>query len=133
MDNYPTSSNSLEKFFYIDGNHFGQQYKEHLSSYKTRDQKEHAEQWILFPENIGPYLSLDETSLSNGELYTILTNKTGKGQKGTLVAIIEGTESSSVIAVLNRIPLKDRELIVEVTLDMAGSMNKIVKKCFPKA
>ncbi|MFY9153053.1 MAG: transposase [Prolixibacteraceae bacterium] len=83
--------------------------------------------------NIGPYLSLDETSLSKGELYTILTNKAAKGQKGTLVAIIEGTESASVIEVLNRIPQEVRELVVEVTLDMAGSMNKIVKRCFPKA
>lgn len=133
MDNYPISSNSLEKFFYVDGNQLGQQYKEFLSSYKTWDQKEHAEEWILFPNNIGPYLSLDETSLSNGELYTILTNKAGKGRKGTLIAMIEGTDSASVIAVLDRIPEKVRELVKEVTLDMAGSMNKIVKHCFPKA
>lgn len=133
MDNYPISSNSLEKFFYVDGDQLGQQYKEFLSSYKTWDQKEHAQEWILFPNNVGPYLSIDETSLSNGELYTILTNKAGKGRKGTLIAMIEGTESASVIAVLDRIPEKDRELVKEVTLDMAGSMNKIVKHCFPKA
>lgn len=133
MDNYPISSNSLEKFFYVDGNQLGQQYKEFLSSYKTWDQKEHAQEWILFPNNVGPYLSLDETSLSNGELYTILTNKAGKGRKGTLIAMIEGTDSASVIAVLDRIPEKVRELVKEVTLDMAGSMNKIVKHCFPKA
>lgn len=133
MDNYPISSNSLEKFFYVDGNRLGQQYKESLSNYRTWDQKEHAQQWILFPGNIGPYLSLDETSLSNGELYTVLTNKAGKGQKGTLVAMIEGTDSASVNAVLDRIPEKSRELVEEVTLDMAGSMNKIAKHCFPKA
>ena len=133
MDNYPISSNSLEKFFYVDGNRLGQQYKESLSNYRTWDQKEHAQQWILFPGNIGPYLSLDETSLSNGELYTVLTNKAGKGQKGTLVAMIEGTDSASVTAVLDRIPEKFRELVEEVTLDMAGSMNKIAKHCFPKA
>lgn len=133
MDNYPISSNSLGKFFYVDGNQLGQQYKEFLSSYKTWNQKEHAQEWILFPNNVGPYLSLDETSLSNGELYTILTSKAGKGRKGTLIAMIEGTESASVIAVLDRIPEKVRELVKEVTLDMAGSMNKIVKHCFPKA
>lgn len=133
MDNYPISSNSLEKFFYVNGDQLGQQYKEFLSSYKTWDQKEHAREWILFPNNVGPYLSIDETSLSNGELYTILTNKAGKGRKGTLIAMIEGTESANVIAVLDRIPEKDRELVKEVTLDMAGSMNKIVKHCFPKA
>lgn len=133
MDNYPISSNSLEKFFYVNGNQLGQQYKESLSDYKTWDQKEHACEWILFPENIGPYLSLDETSLSNGELYTILTNKEGKGQKGTLIAMIEGTQADHVIAVLNRIPQKSRLLVKEVTLDMAGSMNKIVKRCFTGA
>jgi hypothetical protein len=38
-----------------------------------------------FPENIGKRLSIDETSLSNGELYTILTNKAAKGKKGAIV------------------------------------------------
>lgn len=133
MDNYPISSNSLEKFFHIDGNHLGQQYKESLSSYKTWDQKQHARKWLLFSKNIGPYLSIDETSLSNGELYTILTNKAGKGKKGSLVAIVEGTQAKNVIAVLNRIPRNARDLVKEVTLDMSGSMNKIVKRCFPKA
>lgn len=133
MDNYPISSNSLEKFFYVDGNQLGQQYKEYLSGYKTWDQKEHASEWILFPENIGPYLSLDETALSNGELYTILTNKEGKGKKRTLIAMVEGTEADKVIAVVNRIPEKARALVKEITLDMAGSMNKIAKRCFPCA
>jgi transposase len=133
LDNYPISSNSLEKFFYINGNQLGQQYKEYLSSYQTWDQKEHAQEWILFPDNIGPYLSIDETALSNGELYTVLTNKEGKGQKGTLVAMIEGTEADRIIAILNQIPENARAVVKEVTLDMAGSMNKIVKRCFPVA
>ena len=133
MDNYPISSNSLEKFYYINGDQLGQQYKEYLSSYKTWDQKDHAQQWILFPDNIGPYLSIDETSLSNGELYTVLTNKEGKGKKGTMIAMIEGTVAESVIDIINRIPENARELVKEVTLDMAGSMNKIVKRCFPAA
>jgi hypothetical protein len=45
-------------------------------------------------ENIGKRLSIDETSLSNGELYTILTNKAAKGKKGTIVAMIAGTKVS---------------------------------------
>jgi transposase len=32
------------------------------------DQKDHAEGYMLFAPNIGTYLSLDETSLSKGEL-----------------------------------------------------------------
>jgi len=52
----------------------------------------HADDWILFEENIGLYLSIDETSLSQGELYTVITNKEAKGKKGTLVAMIKGTK-----------------------------------------
>lgn len=133
MDNYPISSNSLEKHYYIDGDRFGQQYKEYLSGYKEWDQKDHAQQWILFPGNLGSRLSIDQTALSNGELYTVVTNKDGKGRKGALVAMIEGTASEKVIKVINSIPKKEREVVKEVTLDMAGSMDKIVRRCFPCA
>jgi transposase len=133
LDNYPISSNSLEKFYYIDGDRLGQQYKEYLSDYKIWDQKEHAQQWILFPKNLGPRLSLDETALSNGELYTVLTNKDGKGRKGTLVAMIEGTQAEKITDIICQIPEEQRKIVREVTLDMAGSMNKIVRNCFPSA
>jgi transposase len=123
----------LEKFYYIDGNYFGKQYKEHFSDYKQWEQREHAQEWILFPENMGTQLSIDETSLSNGELYTVLTNKAAKGQKGTLIAMIEGTQSDKIIEVIERIPEEQRKKVIEVTLDMAGSMHKIVKNCFPQA
>lgn len=133
MDTFPISANSLEKHYHIDGNRFGQQYKEHLSDFKSWDQKDHAKDWILFPDNIGPFLSIDETALTNGELYTIITNKAGKGRKGTLVAMVEGTGSDRIIKVLNMIKEKARKKVKEVTLDMAGSMRKIVRKCFPEA
>lgn len=133
MDTFPISANSLEKHYHIDGNRFGQQYKEHLSDYRNWDQKKHAEDWILFPDNLGPYLSIDETALTNGELYTILTNKEGKGRKGTLVAMIEGTAAEKVISIINKISEKARKTVKEVTLDMAASMRKIVRNCFPSA
>ena len=62
-------------------NRLEKQYKHHLSDYHSWAQKTHAQEWLLFPENIGPSLSLDETILSDGELYTILTNKQVKGKK----------------------------------------------------
>lgn len=133
MDNYAISSRSLEKHYHIDGNQLGQQYKMHLSDYSKWEQINHADQWILFPDNIGSYISIDETSLSNGELYTIVTNKKAKGQKGSLVAMVNGTCSDKVIEVLNKIPLSKRRSVKEVTLDMANSMNKIVNCCFSKA
>lgn len=133
MDTYPISSNSLEKFYYINGNYFGRQYKDHLSDFKIWEQKSHAKDWVLFPENVGPRLSIDETALTNGELYTVVTNKAAKGKKGALVAMIEGTGAEKVIEVLDRIPEEVRDSVEEVTLDMANSMRKIVRSCFPKA
>lgn len=133
MDNYPISSNSLEKFYHIDGDHFGQQYKEYLSDYNSWPMKPHADDWMVFPKNIGSQLSIDETSLSNGELYTILTNKAAKGRKGALVAMVKGTRAEDVIEALKIIPLGERRKVREITLDMAGSMGQIVKQCFPKA
>ena len=66
--------------------------------------KAHADDWMVFPENVGTRLSIDETSLSNGELYTILTNKAAKGKKGALVAMIKGTKAEDVIETLKIIP-----------------------------
>lgn len=133
MDTYPISSNSLEKFFHINGDQLGQQYKDFLSDYSTWDQKEHAYKWLIFPQNIGPRLSIDETSLSNGELYTILTNKDAKGRKGAIVAMIEGTRAENIIKVIQKIPQRQRAKVSEITLDMAGAMNLVARKCFPNA
>jgi transposase len=133
LDNYPISSNSLEKYYHVNGDYFGHQYKEYLSDFHNWEQKSHSRQWILFPDNIGQHLSIDETALTNGELYTIVTNKAAKGKKGALVAMVEGTDSETVINVLEKVSEKKRELVEEVTLDMAGSMRKIVTSCFPKA
>jgi transposase len=104
-----------------------------LSDFKIWNQKSHAKDWLIFPENIGKRLSIDETSLSNGELYTILTNKAAKGKKGTIVAMVAGTKAETVIAIIEKIPLKQRNLVTEITLDMAGNMGLIAKKCFPNA
>jgi transposase len=109
------------------------QYKDYLSDFKAWKQKSHAKQWLIFPENIGKRLSIDETSLSNGELYTIVTNKAGKGRKGTIVAMVAGTKAETVIAILEKIPLKLRNSVTEITLDMAANMGLIAKKCFSNA
>ena len=52
-----------------------------MSDYRIRDQLEHEHDYLLYPENIGEKLSLDETCLSNGDVYTILTNKAAKGDR----------------------------------------------------
>lgn len=82
---------------------------------------------------MGAYLSIDEVSLSQGELYTFVTNKNGKGKKGTLVASIKGTLSKDIIAVLEKLKPDKRFQVKEVTLDMAKNMEAAVKTVFPKA
>ncbi|NLC50362.1 MAG: transposase, partial [Bacteroidales bacterium] len=129
----PITAQSLERHYHIDGSQLERHYKEHLSDYREWDQLDHADKWLLIPENMGTHLSIDETSLSNGELYTIVTNKAAKGRKGALVAIVEGTKSDEIIQVLDSVPETLLEKVEEVTLDMADSMRKIVRSCFPKA
>lgn len=104
-----------------------------MSDFRSWENISHAKDWLIFPENIGEKLSLDETALSHGELYTVLTNKSAKGRKGCIVAIIAGTKSEDIIRVIEKIKLSKRNIVKEITLDMASSMNLIAKKCFPKA
>jgi len=88
---------------------------------------------MLFPENIGEDLSIDEVSLSQGDLFTFITNKKGRAKKGTLVASIKGTLTSDIIQVIEKLPLSSRESVKEVTLDMAKNMESAVKTGFPCA
>jgi len=112
---------------------FAKQYKNHLSDFPTWEQRDHAEKYILFPENIGKRVSIDETSLTNGELYMIVTDKDAKGKKGAIIAIIKGTKAETVGDVLRKIPVKKLMAVKEVTLDMANSMDWIVATCFMNA
>lgn len=117
----------------MDGDLTDHQYKHYLSNYKDWDQKDHADKWLLFPANIGTHLSIDETALSKGELRTILSNKAAHGRKGSIIAMVEGTNADDIIPVICRIPLEEREKVVEVTHDLSESMRKIVTRCFPNA
>ena len=133
METSPVTCRTLEDFYYIDAHTFEKQYKEVLSGYRRWSELSHADEWLVFPENIGEHLAIDETSLSNGELYTIVTNRDRHGREGCLVAIVSGTKSEDVIRALEEIPENRRETVKEVTLDLSDSMRKIVRSSFPKA
>ena len=45
----------------MDGKQLQTQYKEHLSDFNNWNQKEHAEDFILYPKNIGYHLCIDES------------------------------------------------------------------------
>jgi transposase len=82
---------------------------------------------------MGEYLSIDETSLSDGELYPRLTNKKAKGEKGSIIVIIAGTKTVDMLKAIRKIPEPKRKKVKEVTLDMAANMELALKKSFPWA
>lgn len=117
----------------VNGKNLLRHYRESEGGFRNWNQKAHAQKWLLYPDNLSNHLSIDETSLSHGELYTILTNKAARGGKGSIVAIVAGTKAGTVIEVIRKIPERQRKKVTEITLDMAGSMEMIAKRCFPKA
>ena len=136
MDKYPITGRSLEWFYGIDGNLFERQYKRHLSGYwdwKDTPEGQYAQQWRVFPQNIGPYLSIDETALSRGELYTIVSNKEAHGRAHSIVAIVAGTDSDTVLKALRQIKSTLRNQVKEITLDLSESMHRICRLAFPHA
>lgn len=133
MDNEPITISSLVRPYHIDGHNFGRAYINNLSGFADWDEAGHAEEWLLRPQNIGARLCIDETALSQGELYTFLTNPDGKARKGTLVAMVKGTKAEAVEAILKKIPFCQRLKVKEVTMDLSDTMSAIVSESFPCA
>ena len=124
----------VANIFKLDSKRLTAYYKHHLSDFRKREQADHSKECIFFPDNMGEHISLDETSLNNGELYTVLTYKAGHGKKGTLIALVKGTKSEEVCDWLSeKLPEELRLKVKTITLDMAGSMARIARRCFPKA
>lgn len=62
-----------------------------------------------------------------------MTNPEGHGGKGTLVAVIRGTKSENVIAVLEKVQCARRRRVREITLDLSPTMMLIARTVFPNA
>lgn len=124
---------TLEEYYHVKANTFERQYKDHLSGFRSWDQLEHADRWLVYPDNIGPSICIDETAPSNGELYTIVTNRASRGGKGTLIAIVKGVSADEVTEALLRIDERLRSRVREITMDMSNSMRLIARRCFPRA
>ena len=77
--------------------------------------------------DIGPRVSIDETSLSDGELYTIVSNKDAHGRKGSIIAMVRGTRTEDVVKALKTILWYERTKVLEVTMDFSESMHAIVQ------
>ena len=52
---------TLEEFYHIDGHTFEKQYKVVLSGFRDWNHLEHSDEWLLFPDNIGPSIAIDES------------------------------------------------------------------------
>ena len=117
----------------MNGQTLRKQYKEKISDYRRWEQLEHAEEYMLFPENFGKDMSLDETCLSNGEVYTVLTNKAAHGGRGALAAMVRGVASDVVSAILKKVPRELRRKVETVTTDLSSAMMLTVRTVFPKA
>lgn len=120
-------------YYGVNTNTYRKYYKSVQSGFKAWDQHKHCDSYMIFPKNIGSHLSIDEVALSKGELYTIVSNKSGRGKKGTLVACIAGTKAENIIRVLQKLPPKKRSQVKEVTLDMAPNMALATTNSFPAA
>lgn len=133
LDTEAISSQRLSTFYGVKSSNFLRSYKKHLSEFGEWVKEHSDDNNLVFPENISKSIGIDETSLSNGELYTIVTNKLADGKQGSLIALVEGVKSEDVIKVLKEIPKDQRDKVEEITLDMANNMNLIASRCFGKA
>lgn len=62
-----------------------------------------------------------------------MTNRAARTRERSLVAVVAGTKSEEVIAVLDRIDEEKRSSVEEITLDLSDSMRKIARRSFPNA
>ena len=112
----------------VNGKHFAELYRNKISGYADWYASELCCGFYFNVANIGPYMSLDETCLSNGEVWTFLTNKDDHGGKGTLAAAIPGTKSDEIISILTSAMGKSvRRRVKEVACDLSPSMMLIAE------
>jgi len=132
MDNETITARQVGYTYMINSSTFAKRYKDALSDFNTWEQKEHASDWILLPQNVGKDLGIDETSLQ-GELYTIVHNKDAHGRKGAIIAVVKGTNPADVLKVLMQLPEDKRDMVESITMDLSDCMRAIAREAFPNA
>ena len=132
MDNETITARQIGYTYMINSSTFAKRYKDTLSDFETWEQKEHASEWILLPQNVGKEYGIDETSLQ-GELYTIVHNKDAHGRKGSIIAVVKGTNPADVLRVLMQLPADKREMVESITMDLSDCIRAIAREAFPKA
>ena len=128
----------MEQPYHIKGDNFERAYREHLSDFPVWCEKghegEHAEQWMVHPENFDENMALDETAMSKGELHTLLTRKSARCKQGTIGAMVEGTNADEISAhIIANSTEEQRSRVKEITMDFSENMHTIAERCFPEA
>ena len=134
VDTRTDTMSNIASYYLVNSQTLQRHYKHKVSGFKQWNQLAHSENYLIYPENITDKLSIDEVSLSNGELYTFVTNKNSKAKnKKSLVAVINGTEAKIIQEVLEKIPLEKRNEVKEISMDMARNMHLAASNSFPKS
>lgn len=132
MDTRLDTIANIASYFFVKSKTLQRHYKHLVSGFKNWNQLPHAEEYLIYPENITDKLSIDEVSLSKGELYTFVTNKnTNVRNKKSVVAVINGTAAETIEKVLEKITIEKRNQVKEVSMDMARNMGLAIENSFP--
>ncbi|MDZ7766953.1 MAG: transposase [Melioribacteraceae bacterium] len=135
IEKRPIEISTVARANKLKANTLEKQYKNVLSTYSQfkRDQREQiSKESFVYPENFREDMAIDETGLINEELYTIVINKTAKGKKGSLAAIIKGTKSSIITReITESVGFEKLVKIKEITLDLSNSMDWSVRQIAP--
>jgi transposase len=131
VDTRPDTMANIASYFQVSSAKLQRHYKHQISGYKQWEQLSHADDYLVFPDNMTDQISIDEVSLSKGELYTIVTNKNTKCKnKQSLIAIINGTDAQTIESVLNKLPIEQRRKVKEISMDMAPNMALAARNSF---
>jgi transposase len=131
VDTRPDTITNIASYFQVSSDKLQRHYKSQVSGYKQWEQLKHAEDYLIFPENITEQISIDEVSLSKGELYTIVTNKNVNCKnKHSLIAIVNGTDAKTIESVLTKISISERSKVKEISMDMAPNMALAARNSF---
>jgi transposase len=134
VDTRPDTMSNIASYYGVNSQKLQRHYKHKVSGFKEWIQLPHAQDYLIYPENITDNLSIDEVSLSKGELYTFVTNKNTKVRnKKSVVAVINGTEAKGIQEILMKIPLEKRNRVKEVSMDMARNMGLAAQNSFPNS
>lgn len=84
---------------------------------------------LLYAENLGRRLSIDDTGLVGRDGNTVIGNK----DSGKLVSLISGTKASRVVEIMSKIPFTQRVKVEEISMDLSSSYDWATRVLFPNA